>query len=121
MKRGFLICALICAILAALAIAVQSVRLARERAKNSQISAENEALRADLESANMEADKLRAIVERTKASLESVVERMEDATHGHVERMESIGRADPDWLVCPLPDVVREAFGAYGYAGDQAP
>lgn len=120
MNRKLVIFAVICAILAALTICVQTVRLSRMTAENERLNAENGALDDALESERKENERLRDIVERSHRALEATVRYLEKSAHENTERIDTIDSADPGWLQCPLPDEVRDAFADYCYAGNQA-
>lgn len=81
--------------------AEESARIARDEA---------EALRAQLQDAEAENERMREILARAYDAVNRAGEAVEEAAKGHVERLEKIDQADGDWLLCPLPDSVRAAF-----------
>ena len=85
------------------------VKQAREAAETARGEAEN--LRARLEAVEAENAVQREILARAYEAVNRASEAVEEAATGHVERIEKIETVDPDWLMCPLPDGVREAFG----------
>lgn len=71
---------------------------------------EAEALRGRLEDAERENAEIREILARAYEAVSRASEAVEEAATGHVERVEKIDHADGDWLMCPLPAGVRDAF-----------
>lgn len=83
--------------------AKESARIARDEA---------ESLRAQLQDAEKENAAQREILARAYDAVNRANAALEKAAYEHVERIEQIDAANPDWLMCPLPDGVREAFGS---------
>ena len=119
MNRPLVVVAVICAILAAVVIFVQTVRLSRMTAENERLRSENGALVDSLESERQENARLREIVERSNRALEATVRYLERSANENTKRIDAIDDADSDWLQCPLPDEVRDAFSDYCDAGGQ--
>ena len=86
------------------------VKQAREAAETARGEAEN--LRARLEAVEAENAVQREILARAYEAVNRASEAVEEAATDHVERIEKIDHADSDWLMCPLPDGVRDAFAA---------
>lgn len=82
--------------------AEESARIARDEA---------ESLRVQLQDAEAENARMHEILTRAYDAVNRSNAALEKAAYEHVERIETINAVDPDWLVCPLPDGVREAFG----------
>lgn len=102
-------------VLTALALAgalVYQTKRAREAAETAR--GEAETLRARLEAVEAENAEMREILARAYAAVNRASEAVEEAATDHVERIEKIDHVDGDWLMCPLPDGVREAFTADG-------
>lgn len=120
MNRNIVIFAIICAILAAATICVQTVRLSRSKAENIRLCEENGLLMRDIGIEREENARLRDIVARSHKALETTIEQLEGSAHAHAERIETIDDSDSDWLQCRLPDDVRDAFSDYCHNGGQA-
>lgn len=84
------------------------VKQAQEAAKTAR--GETEALRARLEAVESENAAQREILARAYEAVNRASEAVGEAAKSHAERIETIDSADSDWLVCPLPDGVRNAF-----------
>ena len=84
------------------------VKQAQEAAKTARCEAET--LRGRLEDVEAENAEMREILARAYEAVNRASEAVEEAAKSHAERIETIDTADPDWLVCPLPDGVRNAF-----------
>lgn len=84
------------------------VKQAREAAEIARSEAET--LRARLEAVEAENAAQREILARAYDAVNRASEAVEEAATGHVERVEKIDHADTDWLMCPLPAGVRDAF-----------
>lgn len=103
------------AIFVALATAGASsykVKHAREAAEIARGEAED--LRARLSAVEAENAAQREILARAYEVINRASEAVEEAAGEHVERIGKIDHADGDWLMCPLPDGVRDAFAADG-------
>lgn len=85
-----------------------SIKQAREATETARIEAEN--LRERLEAVEAENAEMREILARAYEAVSRASEAVEEAATGHVERVEKIDHADTDWLMCPLPAGVRDAF-----------
>lgn len=81
--------------------AEETARIARDEA---------ESLRVQLQDAEAENARMREILARAYDTVSRANAALEKAANEHVERIEKIDFVDPDWLMCPLPDGVREAF-----------
>ena len=90
-----------------------SIKQAREAAETARC--EVETMRGRLEDVEAENAELREILARAHEAVNRASKAVEEAATGHVERVEKIDHADTDWLMCPLPDGVRDAFrdGSY--------
>ena len=86
------------------------VKHAEEAARIARSEAED--LRARLQDAEKENAAQREILARAYDAVNRANAALEKAAYEHVERIEQIDAANPDWLMCPLPDGVREAFGS---------
>lgn len=75
-----------------------------------------EMLNDSLDIATDENNRLRDMMARANDALEKMVKEVEAAKDDYDRRNEKIYDADIDWLMCPLPDEVREAFGEYCYS-----
>lgn len=85
-------------------------------AKQAQISAKNarleaESLRARAEVLERENAEIREIMARANDAVLRATKAVEEAAGEHVDRVEKIDSVDRDWLMCPLPDGVRDVFG----------
>jgi flagellar biosynthesis/type III secretory pathway M-ring protein FliF/YscJ len=85
------------------------VKQAKISEKNARLEAES--LRARVEALECENVEIREIVARANDAVLRATKAVEEAAGEHVERIEKIDSVDPDWLMCPLPDGVRDAFG----------
>jgi hypothetical protein len=85
-----------------------SIKQAREAAETARSEAET--LRARLEAVEAENAAQREILARAYDAVNRASEAVEEAATGHVERVEKIDHADGEWLMCPLPDGVCDAF-----------
>lgn len=117
MNRTIVVFAVILAVLAVVVIAVQTVRLSRADAENVKLRAENDALENGLLVERVENERLRSIAERSNRALGDAVAKLEAAADANVARIVGIGDSPSDWLFCPLPDGVRDAFDAYRDGG----
>lgn len=86
------------------------IKQAREAAETAHNEAET--LRARLEAVEAENAAQREILARAYEAVNRASEAVKEAAGDHVERVEKIDHADSDWLMCPLPDGVRDAFAA---------
>lgn len=115
---------IILAVIVALAIfsTIQSCQKSKLERKVSEYEQKNAELSESLDVANQENAHLRDMMTRANKALEKMIKRAEEAKANDNKRNEKIDDADPDWLQCPLPDELREAFGAYcySYAGSHA-
>lgn len=71
---------------------------------------EAETMRSRVEALEHENAEIREILARAYDAVNRARDAVEEAATGHVERIEKIDHVDNDWLVCPLPDGVRDAF-----------
>lgn len=85
-----------------------SIKQAREAAETAR--GEAEALRGRLEDAKRENAEMREILARANEAISRATKAVEEAAAEHVERIETIETVDPDWLMCPLPDELRNMF-----------
>lgn len=85
-----------------------SIKQARETAETARSEAET--LRGRLEDVERENAAQREILARAYEAVNRASEAVEEAATDHVERVEKIDHADGDWLMCPLPAGVRDAF-----------
>lgn len=81
-----------------------------------------EGIEIALRNSEDENKRLRELIVRANNALDEGLKQIEEAKKRYDERNEKIDDAPTDWLQCPLPDEVREAFGAYCYsdAGSEA-
>lgn len=119
MKR--IINIIVAAVILALSIAsvVQYFRVRALRAEVDAHKATEQMLTDSVARLNEENEKIRDMVRRATDALSVAVERLEKAGSEHVERVSQIDTADSDWLMCPIPDEVREALGYHGHAGGE--
>lgn len=101
---------------------IQSCKVNKLKKEVDSYKAKTELLNDSLDVVISENKRLRDMMMRANTALEKMVEKEEKAKDVYDERNEKIDDADTDWLMCPLPDDVREAFGTYcyGYAGSKA-
>ena len=71
---------------------------------------EAETLRARVEALEVENREIREIMARANEAVSRATKAVQEAAAGHVERIEKIETVDPDWLMCPLPDELRDLF-----------
>lgn len=100
-------------ILSALTLVVAGVsscqtKRAQEAAKLARSEAET--LQARVEALEAENREIREIMARANEAISRANLAVTEAAADHAERIEKIETVDPDWLMCPLPDGVREAF-----------
>lgn len=81
--------------------AQDAARLARSEA---------ETLQARVEALEVENREIREILARANEAVSRAAKAVEEAAAEHVERIETIETVDPDWLMCPLPDELRDVF-----------
>lgn len=103
----------------AIVIALASAGASSCKVKQAQEAAnfarsEAEALRARLEAAEAENAAQREILARAYEAVNRASEAVGEAAKNNAERTEKIDSADSDWLMCPLPDGVRDAFKGSG-------
>lgn len=111
---------LICAIAYAIACVIISIIVihyfeesAQEQINQARIEAAT--TKVALQTVSSENDKLREMMSRANEAVERVIDVIEKTQRDHDERIQTI-HDDPsasDWLVCDLPDSVRNAFGDY--------
>lgn len=65
-----------------------------------------------LEAEQAENERLREVLKRAYEAVERADKAIQEATERYAEQIEKIDDVDPDWLLCPLPDGVREALGS---------
>lgn len=104
---------IIIVILSTLTLAVAGVsscqtKRAQEAAKLARSEAET--LQARVEAVERENREIREIMARANEAITRANLAVQEAASSHVERIEKIETVDPDWLMCPLPDGVREVF-----------
>lgn len=104
---------IIIVILSMITLAVAGVsscqtRRAQEAAKLARSEAET--LQARVEALEVENRGIREIMARANEAITRANLAVTEAAAGHVERVEKIETVDPDWLMCPLPDELRDAF-----------
>lgn len=75
--------------------------------------AETSEARAALAAAQAENATLREYSMRSHEAILRATVSIQEALGKHEERRQSIDNSDPDWLVCALPDGVRDAFACY--------
>ena len=74
---------------------------------------ENATLREALAAAQAENATLREYSMRSHDAILRATVAIQEALGKHDERRQSIDTSDPDWLVCALPDGVRDAFACH--------
>lgn len=104
---------IIIVILSMITLAVAGVsscqtKRAQEAAKLARSEAET--LQARVEALEVENREIREIMARANEAITRANLAVEEAAAGHVERIEKIETVDPDWLMCPLPDELRDMF-----------
>ena len=75
--------------------------------------AETSEARAALAAAQAENATLREYSMRSHAAILRATVAIQEALGKHEERRQSIDNSSPDWLMCELPDGVRDAFACY--------
>ena len=75
--------------------------------------AETSAAREALAAAQAENATLREYSTRSHEAVLRATAAIQEVLGKYDERRQSIDTADPDWLVCALPDGVRDAFACY--------
>lgn len=85
-----------------------SIKQAREAAEIAR--GEVEDLRARLSAVEAENAAQREILASAYDAINRASLAVEEAETEHAKRIEKIDHADGDWLMCPLPDGVRDAF-----------
>ena len=98
-----------------IAIAIVSVGVSSCQTKRAQEAAklarsEAETLRARVEAVERENNEIREILARASEAISRAAQAVEEAASDHVERIETIETVDSDWLMCPLPDELRDVF-----------
>ena len=112
--------ALIIAAALGIAVIVQGVVLHFARADAERYRLEAERL-ADSEAVLLaENARVKDMIARANDALERGLRQVEEAKLRYDERNQKIVESDPDWLVCPLPDGVRDAFLPDADGGDEA-
>lgn len=71
---------------------------------------EAERLQVMVETLEAENAKMREILARANEAIARANLAVKEAAAGHVERIEKIENVDPDWIMCPLPDELRDMF-----------
>lgn len=88
-----------------------------KRAQERITEAQEEAKKAndELETIKQENNKLRFVIERANEAVERSIQVVEEAQKKHEKRLDKVENdtSANDWLVCPVPDSVRDAFGEY--------
>lgn len=102
--------ALIVLALASAGALLYYAKQAQNSAKNARLEAET--LRTRVEALERENAEIREIMARANEAINRATRAVEEAASEHVERVEKIDSVDPDWLMCPLPDGVRDVFGS---------
>lgn len=107
------------------AVSVSMCRSARHDADTlrgdlSRANAEANDVRAALAAAQAENAALRDLTRRANEATLRAVNVAEEALGKHEERQQSIETASPDWLMCELPDSVRDAFAGYTASEDNS-
>lgn len=98
-------------VLAALALAgVSSYQTKQAREAVKLARSEAETLRERVEAVERENAEIREILARANEAINRANEAVMEAASDHVERIETIETVDPDWLMCPLPDELRDVF-----------
>ena len=75
--------------------------------------AETSAAREALAAAQAENATLREYSTRSHEAVLRATAAIQEALGKHEERRQSIDNSSPDWLMCALPDGVRDAFACY--------
>lgn len=104
---------IIIVILSMITLAVAGVsscqtKRAQEAAKLARSEAET--LQSRVEALEVENREIREILARANEAIGRANLAVQEAAAGHVERIEKIETVDPDWLMCPLPDELRDMF-----------
>lgn len=107
--KQIIVIALIVLALASAGVLLYYAKQAQNSAKNARLEAES--LRARVEAIERENAEIREIMARANDAVLRATKAVEEAAGQHVERVEKIDSVDRDWLMCPLPDGVRDVFG----------
>ena len=111
---------LICAIAYAVIFTIMSIlfiyffdKSAQEKINDARVEAEK--TRIAFDAVNGENEKLREMMVKTNDAISRVIDIIETSQVKHEERIQTIENdpAAADWLVCELPDSVRDAFRDY--------
>lgn len=81
---------------------------------------ETSAAREALAAAQAENATLREYSRRADEAVLRATAAIQEALGTHEERRQSIDNSNPDWLMCELPDGVRDAFAGYTAGGDNS-
>lgn len=77
--------------------------------------------RSELAAVRAESAAQREIIAKSYEAIQTVSERLKAAGDGHAARLQKIDSTDSDWLLCALPDSLRDAFnGDQNRAADTA-
>lgn len=107
--KQIIVVTLIILALASAGVLLYYAKQAQNSAKNARLEAES--LRSRVEALERENDEIREIMARANDAVLRATKAVEEAAGEHVDRVEKIDSVDPDWLMCPLPDGVRDVFG----------
>ena len=96
-----------------------NVRAARKDAQDAR--SELFAVSSELAAVRAESAAQREIIAKSYEAIQTVSERLKAAGDGHAARLQKIDSTDSDWLLCALPDSLRDAFnGDQNRAADTA-
>lgn len=109
---------IILGVIVALAIisVVQSCKVSSLKKEVSTYKHKTEVLNDSLDVVMDENKRLREMMTKANEALEKMVQKAEETKDELDERNDKIDNANPDWLLCPLPDEVRDAFRSYCYS-----
>lgn len=112
-NKYFWIIAGVIVLILSIVFTVQHIRIKSANAEIEKLQTECAELKEALAESEQENTHLRDMMELANKALEKAVERLEQGKQEYDERNQQIDNADSDWLMCPLPDDVRNAFSDY--------
>ena len=112
-NKYFWIVAGVIALILSIVFTVQHIRIKSANAEIEKLQSKCAELEEALAESEQENIHLRDMMELANKALETAVEKLEKGKHEYDERNQQIDNADDDWLMCPLPDDVRNAFADY--------
>lgn len=112
-SKYFWIVAGVIVLILSIVFTVQHIRIKNAQSEIEKLQTECAELKEALAESERENTHLRDMMELANKALETAVEKLEQGKHEYDERNQQIDNADNDWLMCPLPDDVRDSFSDY--------